>query len=230
MVALFMLSIFLSKDILTGVGTMNTKTKFCAVVISAAVVGLMVSSPVTASVIECQDATNFMGMDDAYASKCLASGDDNPAFTSNDKNMFLKNPAGEGYTYLDKSEGATDNFEGILDSELGYNQVDNNLGYEDPQWSSYGNWTFDSDLWASYDTIALGFKFGGSNDPDNWFVYEINPNTSQGTWAYSGSGDGLSNISVYGKNPVAVPEPGTLALLGLGVFGLALSRRKARSV
>jgi hypothetical protein len=38
-------------------------------------------------------------------------------------------------------------------------------------------------------------------------------------------GDGLSHVSIFGGDGHEVPEPGTLALLGLGLAGLGLRRR-----
>lgn len=39
----------------------------------------------------------------------------------------------------------------------------------------------------------------------------------------------ISHISIWGNSVVEVPEPGTLALFGMGIIGLTLARRKNRA-
>lgn len=69
-----------------------------------------------------------------------------------------------------------------------------------------------------------------------WGSYYFTPaNGWSGTWSTSGwaigqPAGGLSHLDVYVRGPVRVPEPGTLALLGMGLLGLAASaRRKKRT-
>ena len=195
---------------------MNTRTKFWPLVAGTLTSALLMSGYAVAAPIKCDDAYNYMQMDDSQATACLASGKNNPSFTGNPVNdIFLNNAAGTGYQFVEKSENAG-NPTALYNLEYG-------------QTDSTGTWEFDSSLWDSYSTIAIGFKFGGGNKADNWFVYELNSLVSSGDWAYFGKGNGLSHVSLYGKGSVTVPEPGSLALLGVGIIGLTLVGRKRRA-
>lgn len=97
----------------------------------------------------------------------------------------------------------------------------------------FGTWTVTESAWNSWSRVMLGFHFGGAGDksetnPDS-FVVELAPTDNSGTWTLTGPSSvkltGLSNIYLFGVEPTAVPEPGTLALMGFALLGFAGLRR-----
>lgn len=96
-----------------------------------------------------------------------------------------------------------------------------------------GTWSFNADLtftgtWA----IALkaancyaAFSFGAGTFSGGTYSIPWDPKCEEGT-----PNPGLSHISVFGQEPTQVPEPHTLALLGLGLVGFAIARRRKATV
>ena len=85
-----------------------------------------------------------------------------------------------------------------------------------------GNWVIDT--LAGRDNIVLTLKAGNGFGAFLLDLTVVDP--LNGTWS---SGKGLSHASIYyNGTPSLVPEPGVLALMGIGVFGLGIARRKSR--
>lgn len=167
------------------------------------------AGPAHAAAVLCQEINNnHMLVDSSYVSACLDAGVGN--LTGNPLNDLFITGVGGGYSFIGTS------------------------GWTQDQDS--GTFSFSSSLWSTYTEIAIGFKFGTGNFPDEWFVYSLNDLVSSGIWTFVNlfdRGGGLSHVNLYGipgETPPGgnVSEPSVVALLGLALTAGALLRRRRR--
>jgi hypothetical protein len=178
-----------------------------------ALAGMALSTSALADPVLCSEDTsrNHMIIDSSVVSGCLAAGVGNLTGDLQD-DLFINGVTGEGYESAGKSDG--DN-----PFSISFTQAT-------PNGTTTGTFTLDASFWDNAISGAIGFKFGTGNRADEWFVFELQHGVTTGSFEFVnvfGRGGGLSHVNLY-----RVPEPSGLVMLGLGVFGASLARRRTK--
>lgn len=90
----------------------------------------------------------------------------------------------------------------------------------------------DTSMWETQNEIILTLTPASDEKLDAWLVSYLNPLLFSGNWQYTKVRDReghLTHIKLHGSTPPKnVPEPGTLALLGIGLLCAGIARRRHR--
>jgi hypothetical protein len=199
-----------------------TANQFKVAVGVVALAGLALSTTALAAPVSCLNtANNHMIIDDAQVTRCLDAGVRNIT-GQNHNDLFINNgTTGDGYVSAGKTDGANPFTISYTQSRSGANTI--------------GTFSLDASFWDDALSGAIGFKFGtgGRQRPDQWFVFELQQGVTSGRFEFVnvfGRGGDLSHVNLYRVPGVAVAEPSGLVLLGLGVVGAGLARRRIKPV
>jgi hypothetical protein len=143
-----------------------------------------------------------MGYDSLYKNDFDTGEDTDATFWDSYSTTWLDGATGDS-----NPEGATITYDGAPDPTIScpecYLIVKD--GTADPIW-----YIFDISTWDGKETINLSGFWPDCGSP---------PTCKNGA---------ISHVDIVGK-PQKIPEPGTLALLGIGLFGMGLARRRLAS-
>lgn len=122
------------------------------------------------------------------------------------------------------------------------------IGFSTGTWdeaNASGTYAINDAFWDEWGKAVISIHVGNGNGDPDWFMFLITPQTTSGEWSLARvtqKGGGLSNFFLWGAGEPSprcvencapdqqesIPEPTTLALLGVAFLGAGVARQRAR--
>ena len=153
---------------------------------------------------------------------CMTDGDSNP----NASAVNTMDPTENDWEQVERDSSASNATSGFLTTNASFSGL-----------PSGKTWSVSSSFWNTYGAAVIALRADPAQGDKEWVGFQLQTNATSGTFTITGrSGSDLSALVLFGRGmpgsaraAAGVPEPGTLALLGLGLLVLRTGRRRTMS-
>ena len=150
---------------------------------------------------------------------CMTDGSSNP--TANAINAL--DPTASDWAQVERDSSASNAAGGLLTTNASFAGLPSGRA-----------WSLSSSFWNTYGAAVIALRADPDDGEKKWVGFQLQAGSTSGTFSITGpSGSDLSALVLFGRGaqgaekvPASVREPGTLALLGLGLVGLVFGRRR----
>ena len=151
---------------------------------------------------------------------CMTDGNSNPTASA----VNALDPTASDWVQLERDSSASNAASGLLTTNASFTGLPSGKA-----------WSLSSSFWNTYGAAVIALRADPDDGDKEWVGFLLQANATSGTFSINGpSRSDLSSLVLFGRGTPSnarvagsVPEPGTLGLLGLGLLGLRIGRRRA---